>query len=328
MGVAIRFPWPGRAAPGRASPGRASPGRASPGTRGLEEHKGKRRKPGRRPPERGKSEAVEARQRRGKAGQAKGATRRQRTALDKSPRSFAWLNRILILMGAGVVLVAAVQAWITVQQIPVEQITVTGEMEHTRTTAVQDMVQPALAGGFLGADLQQVREQLEALPWIYQASVRRVWPNALEIHVVEQLPIARWGEAAFLNHEGEVFRPSDREAWQSLPLLRGPEGQADRLMKYYQRLVDMLGPLGLGVAQLEMDDRGEIEAVLSGGQQLIIGGSEFLERMHRFTAVFRTELAGRMDDVERVDLRYERGVAVAFREIESEDETTTKSDKA
>lgn len=310
MGVAVKFSWPVLR---RGEEG------ASPGRRSKTAPQGRRSQP--QP-----QEAVRRRKRR--PSPAKGATRKTRVETQKQPRTFAWLNRLLVLLGAGVVLVAALQGWIALQQIPVEKITVTGEMNHTRTTAVQDMVQPALAGGFLGADLQQVREQLEALPWIYQASVRRVWPNALEINVVEQLPIARWGETSFLNHEGEPFHPSNRAAWESLPLLRGPDGQADVLMDYYQRLVDMLAPLGLRVTQLEMDGRGEIEAVLSGGQQLVIGGSDFLERMHRFTAVYRAELDGRMDDVERVDLRYERGVAVAFREREPESATTTDSGKA
>lgn len=310
MGVAIKFTWPGRAAEEKESGG-------------------KRSKTSQQKRVRKQSRSMEAVKGRGKTGQqAKGATRKQVAAVEKQPHSFAWLNRILVLVAAGLVMVAALQAWITLQEIPVERISVTGEMTHTRTSAVQDMVQPALAGGFLGADLQQVREQLEALPWIYEASVRRVWPSALEIHVVEQLPIARWGEASFLNHEGEIFRPSNRDAWKSLPLLQGPEGQAGALMNYYQRLVDMLAPLGLGVEQLEMDSRGGVEAVLSGGQQLVIGGTDFLERMHRFTTVYRTELAGRMAEVERVDLRYERGVAVAFRELEPEAETITKSGKA
>lgn len=309
MGVAIKFTWP----------------------RTRDSESRRQAKPAakqRRSSERGKQEQPPARARKGKATQSKGATRKTRPAVTRQPRSFSWLNRILILVGAGVVLVAALQAWIALQQIPVEQITVTGELTHTRTTAVQEMVQPALGGGFLGADLQQVREQLEALPWIYEASVRRIWPNALEIHVVEQLPIARWGETSFLNHEGEVFRPSNRQAWEALPLLRGPEGAADALMSTYQRLVDMLAPLGLGVTQLQMDERGQVEAVLAGGQQLLIGSDDFLGRMHRFTTVYRAELAARMDEVERVDLRYERGVAVAFREISPGAELKTESKKA
>ena len=50
------------------------------------------------------------------------------------------------------------------------------------------------------------------------------------------------------------------------------------------------------------------------GCSLSLGGDEFLERMQRFVAIYRSELAPRMDEVQRVDLRYESGIAVAFSE--------------
>jgi cell division protein FtsQ len=244
---------------------------------------------------------------------AHGATRNV-SAVQQERAPSAWLNRVIILVGGGVVLAAALQAYITLQAIPVQHITVTGELEHTQTEAVQEMVQPALVGGFLNADLQHIRQQLEDLPWIYQATVQRKWPNALEINVIEQLPIARWGEDGFLNHEGEVFHSDSRRDLQSLPLLQGPDGAAKPLMAAYQRIVEILAPLHLAVAQLAVDDRGQVEVVLEGGMQLLLGGEDFLERMHRFVALYRAELAAHGADVERVDLRYESGVAVAYAE--------------
>jgi cell division protein FtsQ len=245
---------------------------------------------------------------------AHGATRNT-VAVEKAPRqSSVWLNRLLILLGASVVLIAAAKAFITVQSLPVQRISVTGELEHTQAQAVQDMVQPGLAGGFLNADLHQIQHQLEGLPWIYEATVRRKWPNALEIHVVEELPIARWGQDGFLNHEGEVFHSDKSGDWESLPLLKGPEGSAQSLMAKYQRLVEILAPLDLSVEQLAVDERGQMEAVLAEGMQLNLGGEDFLGRMHRFVGIYRSELAARRADVARVDLRYESGVAVAFRE--------------
>ena len=277
------------------------------------------RKPTRAAPQKRQQTQDTPRKARKPQARAKGATRKQRAAVTRKG-GFGWLNRILILLGVGVVLVAALEAWIYLSNVPVERITVTGELEHTRTEAVQDMVHPALGGGFLWADLGRVQEQLEGLPWIYDASVRRVWPNALEIHVVEQLPIARWGDSGFLNHEGQVFRPSGRGAWDHLPLLTGPEGAAGPLMFTYLRLVDLLTPLGLGVVQLAVDERGQLEAVLAGGQRLMVGGDQFLERMQRFTRLYRLELAPLMDDVVRVDLRYRQGIAVAFREPAAEEQ--------
>lgn len=243
---------------------------------------------------------------------AQGATRNP-VAVEKRPRrSSVWLNRVLILVGAAVVVAAAAKAFITVQSLPVQRISVTGELEHTQAQAVQDMVQPGLAGGFLNADLQQIRQQLESLPWIYEATVRRKWPNALEIHVVEELPIARWGQDGFLNHEGGIFQPDNSGAWESLPLLSGPDGSAQSLMEKYQRLVEILTPLNLVVRQLAVDERGQVEVVLEGGMQLSLGSEEFLGRMQRFVGIYRSDLAARRADVVRVDLRYENGVAVAF----------------
>jgi cell division protein FtsQ len=78
--------------------------------------------------------------------------------------------------------------------------------------------------------------------------------------------------------------------------------------------VELLAPLGLSVAQLAVDERGEIRAVLGGGAELVVGSEDFLERIQRFVGIYRRELAPRADEVERVDLRYPSGIAVAFSE--------------
>tara|TARA_B110000503_G_scaffold13903_1_gene18945 strand:+ start:63721 stop:64572 length:852 start_codon:yes stop_codon:yes gene_type:complete len=247
-----------------------------------------------------------------------GATRKtvvaEKSAGKADGQSSVWLNRLLILLGAAMVLTAAIKAFVTVQSLPVQRVSVTGELEHTQAQAVQDMVQPGLVGGFLSADLQQIQRQLEGLPWIYEASVRRKWPNALEIHVVEELPIARWGQDGFLNHEGGLFHSDKDGDWESLPKLHGPKGSAKALVEKYQRLAEILAPLNLAVEQLAMDEREQLEAVLEGGMQVSLGSSDFLERMHRFNEIYRTELSARQGEVARVDLRYESGIAVAFKE--------------
>jgi cell division protein FtsQ len=261
-----------------------------------------------------KKKPVKARGRRASQGATRNTVVAAKSAGKLGGQSSVWLNRLLILLGAAVVLTAGVKSFITVQSLPVQRISVTGELEHTQAQAVQDMVQPGLVGGFLSADLQQIRRQLEGLPWIYEASVRRKWPNALEIHVVEELPIARWGQDGFLNHEGGVFHSDKDGDWEALPRLQGPKGSAQSLVEKYQRLVEILAPLELAVEQLAVDERGQLEAVLAGGMQLSLGSDDFLERMHRFKGIYRTELAARRTEVARVDLRYESGVAVAFKE--------------
>ena len=250
-------------------------------------------------------------------GRKRGASGATRKASAKPPGkrldlSFNWLNRLFILVGIGVVLGAGLQAYMTLESIPVEQISVTGKLEHTQSEAVQAMVEPALVGGFLNADLDQMRSQLEELPWIYSATVRRRWPNALEIHVVEQLPIAHWGKEGFLNHEAAVFQSPNAGRWEGLPTLRGPEGTERELVARYQRLEELLAPVQQQVLVLEQDTRGQLVAELEGGIQLLLGNVEFVERVQRFVALYQRELGQRAGEVARVDLRYSTGAAVAF----------------
>lgn len=242
-----------------------------------------------------------------------GATRNAQQQGDSGVRVSVWFNRVLILCCAAVVLAAGVKGVLVVQSLPVQRINVSGELEHTQAQAVQDVVEPELAGGFLNADLQQIRRQLESLPWIYEAGVRRRWPASLEIHVVEETPIARWGESGFLNHQGGIFHSARGGGWDELPLLTGPQGSAPELMTKYQRLLGFLSPLNLSVVQLSVDGRGQVEAVLANGVQLNLGDADFLARMRRFVTLYERELAERVDEIERVDLRYASGVAVAFR---------------
>ena len=43
-----------------------------------------------------------------------------------------------------------------------------------------------------------------------------------------------------------------------------------------------------------------------------LGNEDFVERVQRFVAVYQTELGARAGELERVDLRYETGMAVVF----------------
>ena len=62
----------------------------------------------------------------------------------------AWLNRVIVLTGAGIVLVAALQGYIALQSIPVQYIKVTGELAHTRTDLIQENDPASLVGAFAG----------------------------------------------------------------------------------------------------------------------------------------------------------------------------------
>ncbi|GAB5414756.1 MAG: hypothetical protein Cons2KO_23590 [Congregibacter sp.] len=224
------------------------------------------------------------------------------------------VNRAVSLSAVLMLMVLAGFAVEALRGLRVERIVVTGKLEHLRQAAVREALAGNLDEGLVFLQLDALREELEALPWVYRAALRRRYPDTLEVHVVEQLPIARWGEQGFLNHEARITTVADAQRWQELPMIRGPQGSQARLMSRYQRLLEQLGPLSLTPVVVAEDDFGQLRVELDNGLELQLGDREFTERVRRFKQLWRNELERSPQHVMRVDMRYDSGAAVALAE--------------
>jgi cell division protein FtsQ len=218
------------------------------------------------------------------------------------------------LLAVGLVLLLGWRGAQALYAQPVAHIVVSGKLENLHRDAVRQAVAGRIDRGLLALDLRDLRRELEALPWVYRAALRRRFPDTLEIRVVEQLPIARWGDGAFLNHEARVVQVADEARWSSLPDIRGPAGSEVRLVNRYQQLQELLRPLELTPVALEEDDFGQLELLLANGVEVALGDRQFAQRVEDFLLLWRRDLADRGQQVLRVDMRYADGAAVALRD--------------
>ncbi|BAN68406.1 cell division protein FtsQ/DivIB [endosymbiont of unidentified scaly snail isolate Monju] len=204
------------------------------------------------------------------------------------------------------------QALTRPDRLPVRRIEITGEFTHLRTADIERRVAQVLDGGFLDLDMRQVRAAVMALPWVDQVSVRRVWPDTLRMHVVEQVPLARWNEDALVNLRGQVFRPDPLPALDGLPRLRGEDGMAPEVVAFYLRLHAGGLPEGLEIAELARNQRGEWRVVFANRLELMLGREDLGARLAAFSRIY-PQLAAHMGRrPRRIDMRYEHGFAVQW----------------
>lgn len=265
------------------------------------------------------------------AGVAKAPRGASRIAPPREPRkpwqwpSVNWqlMGRLFYLLLALALLGAAVQGW---RQLapqldrPIAQVLVESKLGAVAEANQLELQQKLDGFGevrFLSVDLAAMQQALEQLPWIDQARVSRIWPDLLKVEVVEQQPIARWGEQQWLNSRGQVFRGVTREPEAGMPRLLGPEGSEEQVMQQYWSLTRLLRPLGYSIARLELKARGSWFVTTGDGLELLLGRDVVLEKMRRFSAIHERELKEQMDRVARIDLRYANGLAVAWREDDS-----------
>ena len=203
--------------------------------------------------------------------------------------------------------------------LPVNRVAITGDLAHVSREALTARISGAVSGGFIWLDLDEVREPIEALPWVHRVVVRRQWPDSIEVRVIEQRAIAHWGDEAYLNHSGEVFTPPQPGEIAGLPRLSGPSGQHVAVVEQYRLVQERLQVLGLRVTELAMDRRGGLRARLENGGELVLGREDLDVRLDRLETIYKTQLQGRA--FARVDLRYSHGAAIAWRDIQQDSQT-------
>ncbi|HWV11639.1 MAG TPA: cell division protein FtsQ/DivIB [Pseudomonas sp.] len=197
---------------------------------------------------------------------------------------------------------------------PIARISVEGDLSYISQQAVQQRIAPYVTASFFSVDLLGMRHELERMPWIASAEVRRVWPDQVLVRLEEQLPIARWGDEALLNNQGQAFAPKELSNYEHLPQLYGPKRAQQQVMQQYQVLSQMLRPLGFSVARLELRERGSWFLSTGQGIELLLGRDHLVEKMRRFVAIYDKELKAQQTNIARIDLRYANGLAVAWHE--------------
>ncbi len=220
----------------------------------------------------------------------------------------------LVLVAAGVVVLAAGVVLFRHLDAPLRVVAVDGEIRHLSRGEIEALVSSRLNGGFLTLDMQALRDQLELHPWIATARARREWPNGLYLHLVEEAPVARWGEKEFLNGRGQLLPGVAADDFADLPQLLGPAESAVEMMAEFQRFSARLAPDGLRIARLTRAPAG-VSIQVGDDFALLLGREQVEQRLERFLIVWRGALMARRGALASADARYDNGIAVRWREV-------------
>ena len=209
-------------------------------------------------------------------------------------------------------LALAVLAYVHLDQ-PVEKVLVRGQLDSAERQQVQAAVRASLDGGLLSSNLRAISEGILGLGWPRSVAIRRDWPGALLIEVEKPAVVARWRDA-YLASDGRVVRlPTEHPG---VPRFNCAASEPKRAMEVYHRLNEIAAGAGLAISVLEENQFGEWDLTFRtpNGNSLSVrlGAESVDERLTRFGVVYQKQLAGRAEEIDAVDARYDNGVAVSW----------------
>lgn len=234
---------------------------------------------------------------------------------EQSPRRSlprgVWLMLMVVVIA---IIAAAIYRLVPDNALPVKRVIVSGELGHLDKASIQQTAMPFVTTDFFGVDLRAIEQAVGAIPWVYQVAVRRVWPDTIEIHILEQEAVARWGDKSLLNPYGEIFSPKLNNQFADLPMIYGPESKRHELISSFLDIYHRLATIGLNLKSLVEDRRGSWSVGIGNGLHLSLGQREQESRLERFIQAYPGLIAARKDQVQRIDLRYSNGLAIAWKQ--------------
>lgn len=217
---------------------------------------------------------------------------------------------------AALLVLAAVAVYVArLPAFSLREVRIGGELKHVTRDQIEELVRRELKGNFFTINLAATRAAFEQLPWVRHVNVRRQWPARLEVALEEHVPFARWGTAAIVNTQGEVFQAAYDG---TLPVFIGPDGTAREIALQYHYFRRSLGAIGETPVEVQVTARRAWQVKLASGMTLALGRESVEARLTRFVAVHDRTLGRLGRRIDYVDLRYANGFAVRIPELRHE----------
>lgn len=193
-------------------------------------------------------------------------------------------------------------------------------------------VSPADVAGAVGAgaqpnifrvSLDETKAEVESIPWVQSATLRRIYPNHLRVDIAERTPVA------YVNLEGRlklvdahgVLVEKPAQGSFDLPVILGiddampREDRKERLalfQQFEQELEAQVQGTGWLLSEADLSDDADVVAILAQGRETIkvhFGKQDFGERFRTFLALL-PQVRKTTPAIDSVDLRYRGQVVV------------------
>lgn len=238
-------------------------------------------------------------------------------------RGLIWIGKAALLsVFAGLLTWGGLQFWQIWQgheQGQLIEVKLVNESERVSQAELAEMLKPHLGLGFWQLDLSSIRKQVESHPWVAQAEVSRFWPNTLMINIAEQVPVARWGESAFLNQVGEIFEPKialNSSEQFDLIRLSAVNPQPKAVLVMLKDLLNLINPYGLHIKAIHRLADESWHVWLINGDEWLLPKQEALADLKQLLALYGN-IPKQVGTKMRIDLRYRDGFAVKWQPLEN-----------
>jgi cell division protein FtsQ len=148
----------------------------------------------------------------------------------------------VVIGGNGMTVLSATTAW---AGFAIQNVKITGQSE-TSEVDVLSALDIGTYPSLLTLNLDAAKARIEALPWVKEATLKKLYPDTVEIGVVERDAYATWQHdsvVSLIDRAGMVITDDVSDQYEALPRVVGT-GAADKAADYAALLASQPGIAG------------------------------------------------------------------------------------
>ena len=196
---------------------------------------------------------------------------------------------------------------------PITLINISGDLKRVPIQSIENYTNNLLNKGFLSFNAFEVKEKIESLDWVESAEIIRVWPNKIDIRIMEESLLGIWNDDLILNSSGKLYVVDQRSIPANIPRLIGPKGSEKDVMNLFFQINNLLTGRGLYLETLTLDARGSWSFTIKPKIEIKLGKTEIDQKLERLFLALDQTLLAKINKVSYIDLRYSEGLAVAWK---------------
>ncbi|WP_432742098.1 cell division protein FtsQ/DivIB [Methylobacter sp. G7] len=200
-----------------------------------------------------------------------------------------------------------------VKSIPIKYVRSEGVFQYLGKDEIKEALQPLVMTGFFDADMQAIHQAISELVWVDSVTVKRVWPDAIDIKIREKKPYVRWGQKSLITVRGEIITPKNIDQFKHMPILQGPELKQAKTLEIMKGVNTALADQSMKMAEFTINDRWAWKIKLTTGLEILLGRNEQLKKLQRFLETLEVLGQEQVERIAIVDLRYPNGYAVSWK---------------
>lgn len=200
-----------------------------------------------------------------------------------------------------------------ITRFPVNTVKIAANFQRITRQQIEDVLSSFQSKSYFTLSPSRLRKDLLKLDWADKVEVNKIWPDLLTIKLVEKEPIAYWNDS-LMTTDGRIFNIHSDQQNLELPILNGPQIQKDEVLQIYQKLSKLLFNYSLQIAFLKLYENQSWDLSLTNGVTIHLGKQGIEKRLERFCKAYRGVFNDKSDLIASVDLRYEKGMAVMWKQ--------------